>query len=41
MTFTCNAKDCPNEGVAYPMETEIPIAECGGCGLELEGVENV
>jgi hypothetical protein len=28
-------------GVIYTMETEIPIAECGGCGLELEGVENV
>lgn len=40
ITFTCNAKDCANSGVDYPMETEDNFAECGGCGSKLEGVRD-
>ena len=35
--FVCNAEGCANQGVVYPMDTKDTVAECGGCGVKLEG----
>lgn len=40
VTFTCEVKDCQNNGVDYPMDTEYNYAECGTCGTLIEGVRN-
>jgi hypothetical protein len=36
-TFTCNEKDCANKGIDYNVFGTSKVAECGGCGLILDG----
>jgi hypothetical protein len=36
VTFTCNEKDCANEGVDYNFFGEPETAMCGGCKATLE-----
>jgi hypothetical protein len=36
VTFTCNKKDCKNEGIDYNFLGEPETAQCGGCNETLE-----
>jgi hypothetical protein len=36
VTFTCNEKDCNNEGIDYNFFGEPETAQCGGCKAILE-----
>jgi hypothetical protein len=36
VTFTCNEKDCDNNGVDYNFPGEPKSAMCGGCKSTLE-----
>ena len=36
-TFTCEEKDCANNDVQYNVLGDLPLAECGGCKVTLEG----
>jgi hypothetical protein len=37
ITFTCNEKDCANEGIDYNMLGNSQTALCGGCKQTLTG----
>ena len=35
--FKCVKTDCPNYDVVYYFDTDVPVAECGGCQTKLVG----